>query len=222
MRERSENTVLGGRIRRLREERGWSIDHLAAACAPVGAGATLLDASLLARIEAGEQPASPDEIGLLAEVFGVPAAELLPTNDNGVRAPRPPGSGPVDFFISYSLADDAWATWIADVLETAGYQVMIQAWDFGPGTHFLDFIDRGIREAAAVVAVLSRRYLASSYGRLEWMAALRAAQDPSMTKLLPVRIEDVLPDGLLASITFVDLVGLSDQEQARARLLERI
>jgi WD40 repeat protein/transcriptional regulator with XRE-family HTH domain len=224
MRERSE--ALAGRIRQLREERGWSIEHLAAACAPVGADAILLDANRLARIEAGEQPVGTDEIRLLAEVFDVPAAQLLPTDDNGVvasgRGPRPPGSGPVDFFISYSLADDAWATWIADVLETAGYQVMIQAWDFVPGTHFLDFIDRGIREAAAVVAVLSRSYLASSYGRLEWMAALRAAQDPSMTKLLPVRIEDVLPDGLLASITFVDLVGLSDQEQARARLLERI
>jgi WD40 repeat protein len=127
----------------------------------------------------------------------------------------------VDFFVSYSLVDEGWATWVAHELEAAGYRVMIQSWDFVPGTHFLDFIDRGIREAAAVIAILSRHYLESRYGRLEWMAAMRATEDQP-TKLLPVRIEDVFPDGLLGSITFVDLVGLRDPAVARARLLERI
>ncbi len=139
------------------------------------------------------------------------------------RGPRPPRSGPVDFFVSYSLVDEEWACWIAHELETAGYAVMIQSWDFVPGTHFLDFIDRGIRESGAVIAVLSRHYLASNYGRLEWMAALQAAHDQPATKLLlPVRIEDVLPDGLLAPITFVDLAGIDDPAVARDRLLERL
>jgi len=94
MRERSEPTATAGRIRGLREQRGWSIDHLAAECARVGAAA--LDASLLTRIEAGQQTVGTDEIRLLAELFDVPATELLPTTDNGVaaagRRPRPPGS----------------------------------------------------------------------------------------------------------------------------------
>ncbi|MCE6998156.1 TIR domain-containing protein [Saccharothrix sp. S26] len=139
------------------------------------------------------------------------------------RGPRPPRSGPVDFFISYSLLDAEWAVWIAHQLEDAGYDVMIQSWDFVPGTHFLDFIDRGIREAGAVIAVLSRNYLASRYGRLEWMAALQAAHDQPSTKLLlPVRIENVFPEGLLAPITFVDLVGIDDPAQARQKLLDRL
>ena len=62
------------------------------------------------------------------------------------RIDRPPRSGPVDFFISYSLLDVEWAVWIAHQLEDAGYDVMIQSWDFVPGTHFLDFIDRGSKQ----------------------------------------------------------------------------
>ncbi|MEZ0071764.1 hypothetical protein ABH927_001099 [Planotetraspora sp. GP83] len=54
---------------------------------------------------------------------------------------------------------------------------MLQAWDFVPGTNFIDFMDRGVSEADLVVAVLSRNYLQSRYGRLEWQAALRADPD---------------------------------------------
>jgi hypothetical protein len=35
-----------------------------------------------------------------------------------------------DFFISFNKADRAWATWIAWVLEEAGYSVFFQDWDF--------------------------------------------------------------------------------------------
>jgi hypothetical protein len=74
---------------------------------------------------------------------------------------------PVDFFISYSPADERWATWIAWQLEAAGYRTLLQAWSFVPGTNFIDFMDRGVRDSAVVVAVLSRNYLKSHYGRIE-------------------------------------------------------
>ena len=35
-------------------------------------------------------------------------------------------------FISYNRADCEWAEWIAGVLERAGYQPILQAWDFQP------------------------------------------------------------------------------------------
>ncbi|WP_322752719.1 TIR domain-containing protein [Frankia sp. Cas3] len=127
---------------------------------------------------------------------------------------------PLDFFISYSVADGRWASWIAWELETAGYRTMIQAWDFVPGTNFLDFIDRGVSEATAVIAVLSRRYLESNWTRLEWLAALDA--DQSRNKLITVRVEDCKPDGVLSKITFVDLVNVTDHEQARALLQGKV
>ncbi|HEY2762760.1 MAG TPA: TIR domain-containing protein, partial [Pseudonocardiaceae bacterium] len=130
-------------------------------------------------------------------------------------------SRPVDFFVSYSPADERWATWIAWELETAGYSTMLQAWDFVPGTNFIDFMDRGVSEAAAVISVLSSNYLASRYGRLEWQAALRADPD-DLKRLVTIRVEDCALDGLLSMITYVDLVGVTDPQAARALLLGRI
>ncbi|GAA3313983.1 TIR domain-containing protein [Nonomuraea dietziae] len=129
---------------------------------------------------------------------------------------------PTDIFVSYSPADTAWATWIAWELESAGYRTMIQAWDFVPGTNFIDFMDRGVSEAQVVVAVLSRNYLTSRYGRMEWQAALRAAPDNPSSKLITVRLEDVPLEGLLSTITWVDLVGVTDPAKARGMLLNRI
>ncbi|WP_018657182.1 TIR domain-containing protein [Actinomadura flavalba] len=129
---------------------------------------------------------------------------------------------PTDFFISYSPADERWASWIAWQLETAGHRTMMQAWDFVPGTNFIDFMDRGLSEAKAVIAVLSRNYLRSRYGRWEWMTALRADPDDPSRKLITVRIEDCPIDGLLSTITYVDLVGVEEPARARALLMRRI
>ncbi|MER7500219.1 TIR domain-containing protein [Nonomuraea pusilla] len=129
---------------------------------------------------------------------------------------------PTDIFVSYSPADTAWATWIAWELEAAGYRTMIQAWDFVPGTNFIDFMDRGVSEAHLVVAVLSRHYLTSRYGRMEWQAALRADPDNPSNKLVTIRLEDVQLEGLLSTITWVDLLGVADEGHARALLLGRV
>ena len=42
-----------------------------------------------------------------------------------------------DFFVSYTSADRAWAEWIAWQLEADGYHVVVQAWDFRPGSDFV-------------------------------------------------------------------------------------
>ncbi len=132
------------------------------------------------------------------------------------------GDRSLDFFISYSPADERWATWIAWELESAGYRTMLQAWDFVPGTNFIDFMDRGVSEATVVVAVLSKSYARSRYGRLEWQAALRADPENPSSKLVTIRIEDAPLDGLLSMITYVDLADVDDPDVARAQLLNRI
>src|SRR6266851_933124 len=131
-------------------------------------------------------------------------------------------NGPIQIFVSYSPADERWATWMAWELEAAGYRTMLQAWDFVPGTNFIDFMDRGLSQAAAVVAVLSQHYVNSTYGRLEWQAALRADPANPAGRLVTVRVEDCPLDGLLATITYIDLVGVTDPGQARELLLERV
>jgi WD40 repeat protein len=137
-------------------------------------------------------------------------------------APPSRPSGPLDFFISYTPADERWAAWIAWELETAGYRTMLQAWDFVAGSNFIDVMDRGVREATIVIAVLSQRYLGSRWGRLEWQTALRAEPDETRSKLVTVRTEDCEIDGLLSMITFIDLVDVTDPAEARDRLLRRV
>jgi TIR domain len=122
-----------------------------------------------------------------------------------------------DFFVSYTGADQAWAEWIAEQLEAAGYSTVLQDWDFRPGRDFLHQMQQATSSADRTVAVLSPAYFGSRFAEAEWRATF--AKDPTgeLGLLVPVRVEDCQPPGLLATRVYVDLVGL-DEEAAVARL----
>ena len=123
-----------------------------------------------------------------------------------------------DFFVSYTAADRSWAEWIGWVLEEEGYSVVIQAWDFRPGRNFVSQMNDAAQQAERTLAVLSPAYLASDFGEAEWTAAF--ADDPTgkTGKLVPVRIEQVEPSGLLKQLVYVDLVELGEDEAKTALL----
>lgn len=127
----------------------------------------------------------------------------------------------VDFFVSYTSADRPWAEWIARVLEDSGHRVLIQAWDFNPGANWVLEMDRAATISDRTVAVLSPAFLESRYTAPEWAAAFREDPTGSGRKLVPVRVRECHPHGLLASLVYVDLVGLDD-ERARERLLDAV
>lgn len=124
----------------------------------------------------------------------------------------------MDFFVSYTSADRAWAEWIAWQLEAAGYQVVVQAWDFGAGHDWAHEMQRSTSTALRLVAVLSPDSLRAEHVEAEWRAFY--ANDPSGERglLLPVRVREVDPPGLLRTRVYVDLVG-RDAVSARAALL---
>src|SRR3954454_22199347 len=123
-----------------------------------------------------------------------------------------------DFFISYTVADEVWAKWIAVTLDRAGYTTLLQAWDFRPGSDFVHQMQDATRRATRTIAVLSPAYLSSRFGEAEWRAAF--ARDPTGERglLVPVRVQPCEPPGLLASRVYVDLIDV-DQANARERLL---
>ncbi len=125
-----------------------------------------------------------------------------------------------DFFISYTGNDRTWAEWIAWVLEEAGYSVVIQAWDFRPGGNFVLDMQKAT-EANRTIAVLSSLYLQKPFPQSEWAAAF--AQDPTSTnrKLIPVRVEDCNPTGLLGQIVYIDVFNC-DETEAQERLLTAV
>src|SRR5262245_22433090 len=116
------------------------------------------------------------------------------------------------FFISYNQADRAWAEWIAWTLEEAGYRVTIQAWHFRPGQNFVLEMERAATGADRMIAVLSQDYLNAAFTQSEWAAAF--TQDPKgkERKLIPIRVKECKPEGIFASIIYLDLVGLTSQE----------
>src|SRR6266487_4373437 len=115
-----------------------------------------------------------------------------------------------DFFVSYNKADRAWAEWITWQLEAEGYSTILQAWDFRPGSNFIIQMDTAAKAAKRTLAVLSPNYLDAVYTQPEWAAAL--VQDPTGQegKVLPVRVRECTSSGLLASIVYIDLVGLNE------------
>ena len=74
-------------------------------------------------------------------------------------------------------------------------------------------------QTRGTIMVLSQDYLISRYANAEWTA--RFAEDPTAEKrlLVPIRVRECSPQGLLAPVVYVDLVGISEPE-AEAKLLE--
>jgi hypothetical protein len=123
-----------------------------------------------------------------------------------------------DFFVSYTSADRTWAEWIAWQLEAEGYRVVVQAWDFIPGRSWTHEMQQATATAERVVAVMSAAYLQSEHSEAEW--EVFQAKDPLGKRglLLPVRVGEVDPPGLLKTRIYVDLVG-RDVASARSALL---
>lgn len=126
-----------------------------------------------------------------------------------------------DFFISYTAVDSSWAEWIAWQLEADNYRTILQEWDFHAGDNFIRDMDQATRQTERTIAVLSPDYFESRFGSPEWQEALR--RDPTGEKgtLLPVRVRECEVTGLLASIAYIDLVGL-DEAAAREKLLNNV
>jgi tetratricopeptide (TPR) repeat protein len=135
-----------------------------------------------------------------------------------------PARGPTmaNFFISYNRADRSWAEWIAWHLEEAGYTTALQAWDFPAGSNFVHQMQNAISDAERTIAVLSPDYLTSRFTQPEWEAAF--AQDPTGEKglLVPVRVRQCEPKGLLPQIVYIDLLGFLEETAARDALLARV
>ena len=131
------------------------------------------------------------------------------------------GLSDFDFFISYAAADRAWAEWIAWTLKTAGYSIRIQAWHFDAGSNFALEMQTATAKSARTIAVLSPHFLESEYTSSEWAAAFAADPRGEKRKLVPVRIIECEPEGVLSQIVYIDLIGL-DELGARDRLINEV
>jgi len=131
------------------------------------------------------------------------------------------GTDRLDFFVSYTQADQAWAEWIAWQLEEAGYRVLIQAWDFRGGDNWAAKVQEGVERADRTIAVLSPAYHDSTVGTVEWLAAWLPDPLGKNRRLLVARVVEVERRGILGQLQSFDLFGLAEKT-ARERLLAEV
>ena len=98
---------------------------------------------------------------------------------------------------------------------------MIQAWDFAPGANFVLKMHEAAQQSRHTLAVLSEDYLRSGFTAAEWAAAFAPDPTGNERRLIPVRVRECEPGGLLGAIVYLDLVGLS-KEEARRRLIDGV
>ncbi len=82
-------------------------------------------------------------------------------------------------------------------------------------------LNDAIVHSKRTLVVLSENYLQAAQVQAEWQAAWQADPNGMRRKLIPVRVAECEPDGLLRGIVHIDLVGLP-QEAAATRLVEQI
>lgn len=126
-----------------------------------------------------------------------------------------------DFFVSYTGKDKEWAEWVASVLLSKSFSVVLQAWDFRPGSDFIQEMQRATTESKRTLLILSPDYLNSAFAAPEWGAAFVDDPQGFKRKLLPVMVRDCEPKGLLKPIVYIRLVGLNEAA-ARSTLVEGI
>ncbi|MEU6534564.1 TIR domain-containing protein [Streptomyces sp. NPDC047000] len=119
-------------------------------------------------------------------------------------------------FISYARDDGAWAEWVAWHLESAGYEVEFDRWDWVPGDNVVLRLDQAIRRSR-VVALFSRSYYEHHTSTADTWAAVLAMGH----RLVPLRIDGSDPPPLLATLLAPALYDLAE-EAAHRVLLEAV
>lgn len=117
-----------------------------------------------------------------------------------------------DFFVSYTGNDTDYATWVAEILESNGYNVVIQAWDFRPGDNFVSKINASLKECEKLIIILSENYLKSKWCEAEWTVKLAEQIQMNERRIIPIRIAPVKLEGLLSPIVYIDIVDKNETD----------
>ena len=126
----------------------------------------------------------------------------------------------VDFFLSRRGANAAVAQEVAGTLQDAGYTTFLQDYDIPRDGNFVLAMHEALKCCRHLVVLLTKDYDQSEFTRAEvshFIAA--AARADGGRRLVVLRVEDCVPEGLFAAHVFTDLVGVDDPQERRNRIL---
>jgi len=93
-------------------------------------------------------------------------------------------------FISYSHKDKRFTRKLADVLKANGIDVWIDELVISPGDNIIAKIEEGMQSAEAIIAVLSKSYVASKWAMQELSVFSARALSEVSIRIIPALIED--------------------------------
>ena len=145
------------------------------------------------------------------------------------RAPRGDALMPAgavhkfDYFLSRRGSVAAVAREVENVLATKNYKVFVQDYDIPLGTSFIEAMHEAIKNSRDLIILLTRDYETSPYTRAEFTSfEAQRLQDPQGRRIVVLRCEDAPLAGLLADRVYQDLVGVTDSEERRDRIIDAV
>ena len=120
--------------------------------------------------------------------------------------------------MSYAGGDRPWARWVSGLLESEGFTVEFDEWDWAPGMDAIERMNAALTGADRVLTLWSPRYFdPASWATKELSAALHLSHARGSV-LVPVVIEAVDVPPLLAPLIRIDISGRTEEDAARQLL----
>jgi tetratricopeptide (TPR) repeat protein len=125
-----------------------------------------------------------------------------------------------DFFLSRRGSVAAVAREVTDVLTERGYGVIVQDYDIPLTANFIEAMHEAIKISRDLVVLFTADYESSAYTRKEFTSfeADRALSNEER-RIVILRCENVQLRGLFAPNVYQDLVGVTDAEERKRRIV---
>lgn len=108
-------------------------------------------------------------------------------------------------FISYSHQDKVVVDKIVERLKRAGHDVWLDRLKLKPGDNITEKIERGIRQAEAMVIVVSNNYMNSHWAQREISMLALSEISSKETRIYPVLLDDSTVPTYLTSFLYINL-----------------
>lgn len=108
-------------------------------------------------------------------------------------------------FISYSQEDKDIASLIAEELRTAGHELWDDPWSLRPGDNIIEKVNVGLKEADALIILVSNNALRSKWVMHEFSAIALSDLSNNKRRIIPVIVDNCSLPQYLAQYSAVDL-----------------
>jgi len=125
-----------------------------------------------------------------------------------------------DFFLSRRGSVAAIAQEVSNVLTAADYRVIVQDYDIPLGASFVEAMHEAVKNARDLIILFTRDYELSPYIRKEFTSfEAERLRDERDRHIVVLRCDDAPLRGLLADTVYQDLVGVTEPEERKHRIL---